>query len=177
MVQHLGWPVVLTADDLAWLVPDIQRRTDPRDRQTALRTAHVLWRDFGQDPAILTSMFAAAESDARVSEQLAAWQSPPPETPEMAGHMARMEELRKRNEERTTQRDTSWIKLIEMLRADPTFLGHLSPQTADSVDSRLFHLWQFLSWRTQSRSVYRQAGLTVTSRNSSESCVLPGSSS
>ncbi|WP_215766401.1 hypothetical protein [Gluconobacter cerinus] len=161
LVQHLGWPVVLTADDLAWLVPDLQGRTDPRDRQTALRTAHALWREFGQDPAILASMVAALEDDPRLAEQLTAWQTPQPETPEMIGHIARMEELRERNAKRTAERDTGWIEMIEALRADPTFFDRLSPQTADSVDSRLFHLWQFLSWRTQSRSVYAIESLDV----------------
>ncbi len=161
MAQHLGWPIVLNADDLAWLIQDIQERAGPRDRQTALRTAHVLWRDFGRDAAIIASMVAAAESDARPSEQLTAWRTPPPETPEIAGHMARMEETRKRNEVRTAQKDTGWIELIETLRADPTFFDRLSPQTAESVDSRLFHLWQFLSWQTQSRSVYAIESLDV----------------
>lgn len=161
MVQHLGWPVVLTADDLAWLVPDLQGRTDPRDRQTALRTAHALWREFGQDPAIFASMVAAVEDDPRLAEQLTAWQTPQPETPEKTGHMARMEELREHNSKRTAERDTGWIELIETLRADTTFFDRLSPQTADSVDSRLFHLWQFLSWRTQSRSVYAIESLDV----------------
>jgi hypothetical protein len=46
------------------------------------------------------------------------------------------------------------VNLIAELRADPTVFDNLSPQIEASVDSRLFHLWKFLSWRTHSRSRY-----------------------
>ncbi len=161
LVQHFGWPVRVDESDLEWFIADMRDRTDPRDRMTALRAAHMLWRQFNSAPEILTRLEAAAREDPALAEQLAKWQSPPPESAEMIAQTARFEEMRQRNEERTQERDKSWIELIETLRADPSFFDRLSPQTDESVDSRLFHLWQFLSWRTQSRSRYSIASLDV----------------
>jgi len=156
-VQHLGWPVTLATDDLAWLIADIGDRTEARDRMVALRSAHTLWRQFGEDPEAAEQIAHAAAEDAALATQLALWRNPPPDPPDPPEHiaqMARFEESRKRNEAQTEERDKSWIDLVAELRTDPTVFDHLSPQTEGSVDSRLFHLWQFVSWRTHSRSRY-----------------------
>ncbi|MFK0692689.1 hypothetical protein ACFX5Q_31715 [Mesorhizobium sp. IMUNJ 23033] len=52
------------------------------------------------------------------------------------------------------KRDGSWIKFIEELRSDPTILDRLHPTTDTTADSRLVHLWQFLSSRIRGRSRY-----------------------
>ncbi len=153
-VQHLGWPVTLTKDDLAWLIGDIRDRAEPRDRMVALRAAHTLWRQFGEDPDVQTQITHAAATDEALAAQLALWRNPPPDPPEHVRQMASLEETRKRNEAEAEERDKSWVDLVAELRADPSVFDHLSPQTEGSVDSRLFHLWQFLSWRTHSRSRY-----------------------
>jgi hypothetical protein len=153
-VQHLGWPVTLTADDLVWLIADIRDRPVLRDQMVALRGAHTLWRQFGEDPEIADQITQAVAVDETLAAQLALWRNPPPDPPERLAQMARFEELRKRNEAHTEERDKSWIDLVAELRADPTVFDHLSPQTESSVDSRLFHLWQFVTWRTHSRSRY-----------------------
>lgn len=151
-VQHLGWPVTLTTDDLAWLIADIGDRTEARDRMVALSSAHTLWRQFGEDPEVATQIAHAAAGDDALAAQLALWRNPPPDPPEHVAQMARFEETRKRNEVQTEERDKSWVDLIDELRADPAVFDHLSPQTEGAVDSRLFHLWQFVTWRTHSRS-------------------------
>ena len=151
-VQHLGWPVTPTTDDLAWLIPDIGDRTEARDRMVALRGAHTMWRQFGEDPEVAERIVHAAAEDPASAAQLALWRNPPPDPPEHVAQMARFEESRKRNEALAEERDKSWINLVAELRADPSVFDHLSPQTEGSVDSRLFHLWQFVTWRTHSRS-------------------------
>lgn len=153
-VQHLGWPVILTKEDLVWLIADMRDRTAPRDRMVALRGAHTLWRQFGEDPEVEQQITRAAAADEALAAQLALWRNPPPEPPEYVAQMARFEEARKRNEAQAEERDKSWIDLVAELRADASAFDNLSPQTEGSVDSRLFHLWQFLSWRTHSRSRY-----------------------
>lgn len=151
-VQHLGWPVTLTTDDLAWLIADIGDRTEERDRIVALRGAHTLWRQFGEDLKVAEQIAHAAAEDAALATQLALWRNPPPDPPEHVAQMACFEESRKRNEAQAEERDKSWIDLVAVLRADPTVFDHLSLQTEGAVDSRLFHLWQFVTWRTHSRS-------------------------
>lgn len=160
-VQHLGWPVGVDVDDLAWLIEDISGRSDPRDRWSALSTAHDVWRQAGSDPEILSRLAQAVAGEPALAEQLTRWRTPVTDPPERVEQMARMEELRRRNEEHATKRDDSWIEMIETLRADPSFFDHLSPQTQETVDSRLFHLWQFVSWRTRSQSRFSIDGLDV----------------
>jgi hypothetical protein len=153
-VQHLGWPVTLTRDDLAWLIQDIRERAEPQDRMVALRAAHTLWREFGEDADVLEQITQAAATDEAMAGQLALLRNPPPDPPEHVRQMARFEETRRRNEAQAEERDKSWVDLVAELRADPSVFDHLSPQTDESVDSRLFHLWQFLTWRLHSRSRY-----------------------
>lgn len=152
--QHLGWPVTLAKDDLAWLIEDIRDRAEQRDRMVALRGAHDLWRQFDEDPDIAEQITRAAAVNDAMAAQLVLWRNPPPDPPEHVAQMAKFEESRKRNEARAEERDKSWVDLIAKLRADPTVFDNLSPQTEASVDSRLFHLWIFLSWRTHSSSRY-----------------------
>ena len=153
-VQHLGWPVTLAKNDLAWLIEDIRDRAEQRDRMVALRGAHTLWRQFDEDPDIAEQIARAAAVDDAMAAQLVLWRNPPPDPPEHVAQMAKFEESRKRNEAQAEERDKSWVDLVAELRADPTVFDNLSPQTEGSVDSRLFHLWQFLAWRTHSRSRY-----------------------
>jgi hypothetical protein len=140
LVQHFGWPVIVDTSDIDWFIADVRERTDPRERRIALRAAHGLWRQFGGEPDILPRLEEAAQIDPALAEQLAQWQSPPPQSAEVTEQTARLEALRQRNEARTAERDQRWVELIGTLRADPTFFDRLSPQTDESVDSRLFHL-------------------------------------
>ena len=86
-VQHLGWPVLLSLADIDWLLLDVRERTDRQDRLTALRAAHTLWRQFGGTDGDMQRIVDAVADDAELSAQLAAWRSPPPETPEMVERM------------------------------------------------------------------------------------------
>lgn len=153
-VQHLGWPVVLEDADLDWLIDDIRNRVTARDRRTALRTAHAYWRQHGKISDVLERLEQAAAGEATLADQLAAWQVPQEESALIQQQTAEHEAFRKRHEEEGEARDGSWIELIATLRAEPTVFDNLSPQTAETVDPRLFHLWQFLTWRTQSRDRY-----------------------
>lgn len=152
MVQHLGWPVIADASDIDWLIADIRERTDPRDRRTALQAAHGLWLQLSNDPVVLGRLNDAAQIDPALVKQLERWQSPRSEPPELVEQTKHLDEVRRRNAQQEAERDQSWVDLISNLRADPSFFDNLLPQTEETVDSRLFHLWQFLSWRTDSRS-------------------------
>ena len=153
-VQHLGWPVNVGEEDLLWLIDDIRERPTARERMEALHAAHQLWRQFGENATVLEHIRRAAANEEALAEQFARWRNPEPDPPERVRQMARLEEARKRNEAQAEEREKSWLDLIAELRADPSVFEHLSPQTPESVDARLFHLWQFLTWRTHSRSRY-----------------------
>lgn len=157
----LGWPVTLDENDLAWLLADARDRPNPRDRLNALGMAHQLWRQIGGDPALLTRIREAVAADAVLSEQLDRWQAPQVENPAIAEQMARLKSLESRNREQGEKRESSWVELLSSLKADPSVFDHLNPQTEETVDSRLFHLWQFVSWRVQSRSRYAIDSLDI----------------
>ena len=153
-VQHLGWPVVLEDADLDWLIADIRQRAEARDRLTALRAAHAYWRQYGERPEVLERLIEAVSLDPELAARLTAWQLPQEESPQVRRQTAEFEDARRRNEEAAETRDRSWVDLIGSLRDDPTVFDRLSQQTTETIDSRLFHLWQFLTWRTQSRDRY-----------------------
>lgn len=148
----LGWQGQLSRDDMTWLTNDAAGKVEDRDRRLAFQALYAIWRDQGQDPMVAEALENIGKQDSSLGALLIAWQSPPPEPPE---HLARMERLRateERNRIAREKRDGSWIEFIEELRADPTILDRLHPTTDTTADSRLVHLWRFLSSRTRGRS-------------------------
>lgn len=161
MLNHLGWPVILDESDIGWLLDDADNRSEAIDRLNALSSAFQIWRHNGADPAMLSTIKEAVAADSILSAQVEAWLTPQPEDPALAKQMTELRTLERRNKKREDTRDTSWIELIAKLKADPSVLDHLNPTTEDTVDSRLYHLWQFLSWRDASRSRYAIEGLEM----------------
>ncbi|MBZ6380092.1 MULTISPECIES: hypothetical protein [Pacificimonas] len=152
-MQHLGWPGRLGPDDLDWLLTDMISRADPGDRLLALGAAHAISRESG-DAALLARTGQAAAVDADLLAAHEQWQKPIEESPELKRSHARLEKSRRENQKRTAERDDSWIRFIDELRADPGQLDSLHPQTEDTVDRRLYNLWRLLNSRTSSRSRY-----------------------
>jgi hypothetical protein len=157
----LGWPVQLDATDLDWLLADARDRVEPADRLNAFSAAFDLWRRGGADPAILTGIREAVAQDTILSAHLDAWLGAPKEDLAASAQMAKLKALESRNKKLAEERDNTWVKLIQDLKDDPSTFERLNPTTEETVDSRLFHLWQFLSWRTQNRSRYSIENLDV----------------
>jgi hypothetical protein len=160
LIQHFGWPGTFEETDLDWLIEGIRSQTDPRERELALNGAVSLWRTSGSRK-ILDRIKRAVEPDPDLKAMLTRWRSPPHESAELRESMARLKRLERSGKRRTEKRDRSWIGFIEKLRADPGALDNLRPQTTETVDSRLYHLWQLVAWRTSSRSRYSISDLTM----------------
>ncbi|RWK68271.1 MAG: hypothetical protein EOR54_14620 [Mesorhizobium sp.] len=151
----LGWVGQLTREDLPWLLEDATNKPEERDRRLAFQAAYfAIWRDGGKDPSVLSALASIAERDPALASLFAGWQSPEPETPEQQARMERLRKAQEENQAARDKRDESWIKFIEELRANPGLLDRPQPQTETTADSRLVHLWQFLSSRLQHRSRY-----------------------
>ena len=159
-MQHLGWPGHFTIDDMDWLLAAIQERSEFRDRELALSAAHSVWRE-RKDRKLLNRIKRAVQPDAALKAVLDGWLSPPKDSPELRESLDRMKKSQRRSKARITKRDNSWVRFIDELRAEPDVLDKLRPQTADTVDSRLFHLWQLVSWRTSSRSRHSISDLSM----------------
>ncbi|MDG2532571.1 hypothetical protein P6144_02835 [Sphingomonas sp. HITSZ_GF] len=160
-LTHHGWPVMVDESDLAWLLDDAVHRPEPIDRRNALSTASQIWRNDGATPAMFDRIKAAVASDPILSAQVDTWLTPPPEDPALAKLMAEMKSSEAKSRRRENTRDNSWIELIANLKADPSILDRLNPTTEETVDSRLFHMWQFLTWRDANRSRYAIDGLEM----------------
>jgi hypothetical protein len=160
-LNHHGWPVMLDESDMEWLLGDARNRAEAIDRLNALSAAFQIWRHNGLDPTMLSTIKEAVAGDPILSEKVEAWLTPRTEDPELAKQMEEWKSLERRNQKLHDTRDTSWIELIAKLKADPSVFDHLNPTTEDTVDSRLYHLWQFLSWRDSGRSRYAIDGLEM----------------
>lgn len=156
-----GWPVTLDDTDLGWLLDDALHRPEAIDRLNALSTAFQVWRHNGATPATLARIKTAVAKDPVLTAQVETWLIPLPEDPELAKLEAQIKRSATSNAKRESRRDTSWIDLIAKLRADPSVFDRLNPTTEETVDSRLYHLWQFLTWRDANRSRYAIDGLEM----------------
>lgn len=153
-LNHFGWTVLLDLSDLDWLLVDVGQKSAAIDRHNALSLAFQLWRQKGEEPAVLERIRAAVGSDPNLAAQVETWLAPSAEDPAIAKQTAEFKALQLRNDEREKTRDDSWVALIAKLRDDPSILDNLNPATEETVDSRLYHLWQFTSWRAANRSRY-----------------------
>lgn len=153
-LNFLGWPVELGETDLDWLLADASGREEAIDRSNALSAAFRIWRDTGAHPEALSRIQAAVEHDVTLTRQIEQWLLPPTEDPEITRRTAELEAATTRNRKQSEERDNSWVELLSELKEDPSIFDRLNPQTEETVDSRLFHLWQFLSWRRQNRTQY-----------------------
>ena len=65
-----------------------------------------------------------------------------------------LEERRQANALARATDDQTWLDFIGRLRANPQELRQLRPPTNESIDARLYHLWQLLSRATGRKSRY-----------------------
>lgn len=157
----LGWPVTLDAPDIDWLLTDARDQAEPVDRLNALSAAFQIWRRSGEDSDVLARIRRAVEHDVALYAEVEAWLAPPTEITAIAQQMADLEILENRNRKHFEERDSSWVDLLSNLKNDPSVFDNLNPTTEETVDSRLYHLWQFLSWRVQNRSQHSIDSLDV----------------
>lgn len=161
LLGFLGWPITLDTSDLDWLLADARHAAEQIDRLNALSAAFQIWRRSDGNRDTLERIRQAAAADQVLAAQLESWLSAPTENPAIGKQMANLEALEKRNRKRFEERDNSWVDLLQKLRDDPSIFDRLNPTTEETVDSRLYHLWQFLSWRVQNRSRYSIESLDV----------------
>lgn len=153
-MEFLGWTPKLAVDDLDWLLTDAPTRPLASERRLAINAALSVWRDAGRADDLLERISTVARAETAMAQTLDLWLHPPPMDAGLAQQHRELERLRDQNARRRAEGDQSWIYLVARLRADPDQLRHLNPATAEGIDGRLFHLWQFLNSAMQSRNRY-----------------------
>jgi hypothetical protein len=140
-----GFSLGLQIEDVAWLLADARARAVESERRLAINTVMRLWRDANSPAELLSEIETVARTDPATQSAYEFWQNPPPPSPEQIAHDREMNELREQAEAEHAARDRSWLEFIDGLRKDPDQLRHVRPPSAESIDGRLYHLWQLLS--------------------------------
>ncbi len=143
-LDFLGWSTGLRPEDIEWLLRDMRERAAADERMLVLSCAMDLWRTNGQPDVILARIRGAAATDAELTKAVERWLAPPTMSPEYVEIEQRQAAMREKYDQEQAERDKSWIDYIAKLKADPKQMRTITAPTSDSVDRRLFNLWQLL---------------------------------
>ena len=144
-LQVLGWTVDLSLGDIDWLLEDAPNRTEENERQLAINTAMMIWRDAGRTDELRARIAAVVGQDAAMSTAFNSWLSPPPKSKSLIESENRLAEMQRRNALEKAAHDKSWIDFAAKLRNDPAKMADIRPSTEKGADLKIYHLWQLLS--------------------------------
>jgi hypothetical protein len=153
-LQHLGYDPGLKEADLDWLLADAVRRPDASERALAIDAAMWVWRSLEKPPAVLQRVRDAVGNDPDLNEVIGNWtvaRLPDPKYVEMEN---RHEKMKRDNEKRRAEVTKSWKEFVDDLRANPDQLRSLRAVTGDTIDRRLYDIWQLLNSADQGRTRY-----------------------
>lgn len=154
-MQFLGWPPGLAVDDIDWILADGLRREIDTERQLAVNAALELWSSKGaQDVALKARIAAVAAGDSDMQAAYSEWMAPQVKSAaEIQSEEELAESIRAAENERSKQ-EQAWIKFVADMRGNPAQLRKLTPTTTETVDSRIYQLWQLLRQATHGRLQY-----------------------
>ena len=144
-MKSLGWPLRLEPQDLKWLLADARSAATEREAHLALDAAFDLWSSGGRAPEVLARIQSEAAGVGALADVSSAWLTPRTLSDQERASQKEMEAFRARRERQERDRDDSWQKLVTQLKSDPDQLRNLPVPTRESMDSRLYYLWQLLS--------------------------------
>ena len=144
-LQMLGLSISFEVEDIDWLLADAPTRELPNERQLAINTAMMIWRNDKLSDDVLQRVRAVVAADTAMIAALNSWIKPPPKSAEYAKTEKRLEEMQRRNAVERAAQDKAWVDFAAKLRADPDLMRELRPTTSEGVDGKLFHLWELLS--------------------------------
>jgi hypothetical protein len=158
-MKILGYSTGLRIEDLDWLLADGPGRLSENERRLAVNAAVQLWRETGEDAALLARIKEVAQADGAMSEAFETCMRP--RTP--SALEIQLEREHKETQVRMAAEQAachqSWIDFLANLRANPGQLRQLRPMTAEGVDKRLYHLWQLLDKSVNARTGYAIDGV------------------
>jgi len=154
-MEFLGWPPGLVLDDINWLLADAPDRDRATERQLAVNAALSLWANEGQqDEAMKARIAAVAATDSDMQAAYAEWMMPRVKSAEEIKSEERLAESMRVGEQAQAEREQSWVDFVTEMRADPVKLQKLLPTAPNTVDGRIYDLWQLLRQAVRGNSQY-----------------------
>jgi hypothetical protein len=166
-MQMHGYSPGLRLCDIDWLLIDGPLRAVESERRLAFNSALELWREAKKPDDLLQRIRNAAGTDQTLRTIIEFWVNPAPLSPEMREQEQRFAEMERQANERSAERDKSWIEFAQSLRKDPGQLRQLWPVSEEGVDRRLYSLWQLLSQTVGATTRYAIDSVAVNSTKAS----------
>lgn len=153
-LEIVGWSAGLKLDDVGWLLMDLKSRPTEADRRMTLGILIDMWVQNSRQPELLARIQAVIADDPALAVLLNSWMTPREPSPEERETSAELARLQVEGEARAAERDRSWTEFLDTLRADPGILARQPPPTPESVDRRLYSLWELLRNTNEHRNHY-----------------------
>lgn len=154
-MTHLGWPPGLVLTDIDWLLADAPGRERATERHLAINTALSLWLNQGQqDEALKARIAAVAASDSDMQSVYNYWFTTRFKSAEEIKSEEELAKSRRVHQQEQVEREQSWIDFVTEMRADPVKLQQLLPTAPNTVDRRIYDLWQLLHQAVRGSSRY-----------------------
>jgi hypothetical protein len=154
-MQFLGWPPGLVLDDIDWLLADGSDRECATERQLAINAALRLWFTEGEQNETLKARIAAvAAADSDMQAAYTEWMTPQVKSAEEIKSEEDLSESMRTGESKRSKREQSWIDFVSEMHASPAQLRRLTPTTTETVDRRVYDLWQLLRQASHGSSNY-----------------------
>ncbi|MGH8588028.1 MAG: hypothetical protein ACREXX_01440 [Gammaproteobacteria bacterium] len=153
-MARFGWCPGLQSADLDWLLRDAPDRAEAWERALAIDGAMTIWLEGGRQDDLLARIREVARDDAASIAAIEAWTVVRTPSPESVAVQERQEAMQRESQRRRDVITQSWREFADELRTDPEQLRNLRPITEETIDSRLAHLWRFLSSAHRGRNRY-----------------------
>lgn len=154
-MKFLGYPPGLVLDDIDWLLADAPGRERATERQLAVNAALSLWFNEGQQDETLKARIASvAATDSDMQAAYTEWITPLVKSAEEVKSEEELAESMRDGERAQAEREQSWVDFVTEMRADPVKLQKLLPTAPNTVDGRIYDLWQLLRQAVRSNSHY-----------------------
>lgn len=154
-MSFLGWPPGLVLGDIDWLLADAPGRERTTERQLAINAALSLWFNEGeQDEALKARIAAVVATDSDMQAAYTEWMTPRVKSAEEIKSEEELEESMRAGKQAQAEREQSWVDFVTEMCADPVKLQQLLPTAPDTVDGRVYDLWQLLRQAVRGSSHY-----------------------
>lgn len=154
-MKFLGWPPGLVLADIDWLLADAPGREHATERQLAINAALGLWFNEGQqDVALKARIAAVAATDSGMQAAYTEWMTPRVKSAEEIKSEEELAESMRAGKQARAEREQSWVDFVTEMRADPVKLQKLLPTAPNTVDGRVYDLWQLLRQAVRGSSHY-----------------------
>jgi len=154
-MKFLGWPPGLVLADIDWLLADAPGRDRATERQLAINTALSLWlNECEHDEALKARIAAVADSDTDMQVAYTEWFTPRVKSAEEIKSEEELAKAMRAGKQAQAEQEQSWVDFVTQMRADPLKLRQLLPTAPNTVDRRVYDLWQLLRQAVRSSSRY-----------------------